>query len=136
MRRYLRLAVLALMCASIFSIRIRGIDRHFWLLEDQIRDWSIALGPITSLPLVRSGLPPRRVARLALASDTLSITTMEIMDTLIVVLIPGALNAGLGDTLFWGSLAVALVVAGVFAFPVNRWLIERGKGHAVIHGLH
>jgi hypothetical protein len=91
---------------------------------------------LTSLPLVRSGLSPRRVARLALASDTLSITTMEIVDTLIVVLIPGALNAGLDDPLFWGSLAVALVVAGAFAFPVNRWLIARGKGHAVIHGLH
>ena len=91
---------------------------------------------LTSLPLVRSGLPPRRVARLALASDTLSITTMEIVDTLIVVLIPGALNAGLGDPLFWGSLAIALLLAGAVAFPVNRWLIERGKGHAVIHGLH
>ena len=90
---------------------------------------------LTSLPLVRSGLPPRRVARLALASDTLSITTMEIVDTLIVVLIPGALNAGLGDPLFWGSLAVALLLAGAVAFPVNRWLIARGKGHAVIHGL-
>ena len=82
---------------------------------------------LTSLPLVRSGLPPRRVARLALASATLSITTMEIVDTLIVVLIPGALNAGLGDPLFWGSLAVALLLAGAVAFPVNRWLIARGR---------
>jgi hypothetical protein len=88
---------------------------------------------LTSLPLVRSGLPLRRVAPLAFASDTLSITTMEIVDTLIVVLIPGALNAGLADPLFWGSLVVALLLAGAFAFPVNRWLIKRGKGHAVIH---
>jgi hypothetical protein len=91
---------------------------------------------LTSLPLVRSGLPLRRVAPLAFASDTLSITTMEIVDTLIVVLIPGALNAGLTDPLFWGSLIVALLFAGAFAFPVNRWLIARGKGHAVIHAYH
>jgi hypothetical protein len=91
---------------------------------------------LTSLPLLRSGLPPRRVAGLALASDTLSITTMEIIDTLIVVLIPGALDAGLGDPLFWGSLAVALVLAGAAAFPVNRALIRRGKGHAVVHAYH
>ena len=61
---------------------------------------------------------------------------MEIVDTLIVVLIPGALNAGLGDPLFWGSLAVALVLAGAAAFPVNRRLIARGKGHAAVHAYH
>lgn len=76
------------------------------------------------------------MASLAVASDTLSITTMEIVDTLIVVVIPGALNAGLGDPLFWGSLAAALVLAGGAAFPVNRRLIARGRGHAVIHGAH
>jgi hypothetical protein len=91
---------------------------------------------LTSLPLLRAGLPVRRVGRLALASDTLSITTMEIVDTLIIVLIPGALAAGLGDPLFWGSLAVALLIAGGFAFPVNRWLLARGKGHAVVHQYH
>jgi hypothetical protein len=91
---------------------------------------------LTSLPLVRSGMPLRQVAPLAFASDTLSITTMEIVDTLIVVLIPGALDAELGDPLFWGSLAVALVIAGVAAYPVNRRLIARGKGHAVMHGRH
>jgi hypothetical protein len=91
---------------------------------------------LTSLPLVRSGMSAGQVAPLAFASDTLSITTMEIVDTLIVVLIPGALDAGLTDPLFWGSLAVALVVAGLAAYPVNRILIARGKGHAVIHGLH
>jgi hypothetical protein len=78
----------------------------------------------------------RRVAPLAFASDTLSITTMEIVDTLIIVLIPGAIAAGLGDPLFWGSLAVALLIAGAFAFPVNRWLLARGKGHAVVHQYH
>ena len=91
---------------------------------------------LTSLPLLRAGLSPRRAAPLAFASDTLSITTMEIVDTLIIVLIPGAMAAGLGDPLFWGSLAVALVIAGVFAFPVNRWLLARGKGHAVVHQYH
>jgi hypothetical protein len=91
---------------------------------------------LTSLPLVRSGMPLRLVAPLAFASDTLSIATMEIVDTLIVVLIPGALDAELTDPLFWGSLAVALAVAGLAAYPVNRRLIARGKGHAVMHGLH
>jgi uncharacterized protein DUF4396 len=91
---------------------------------------------LTSLPLLRAGLSVRRAAPLAFASDTLSITTMEIVDTLIIVLIPGAMAAGLGDPLFWGSLAVALLIAGVFAFPVNRWLLARGKGHAVVHEYH
>src|SRR4051794_38161841 len=86
---------------------------------------------LTSLPLLRAGMGVRQVAPLAFASDTLSITTMEVVDTLIVVLIPGAMAAGLGDPLFWGSLAFALLVAGACAFPVNRWLLERGKGHAV-----
>ena len=93
---------------------------------------------LTSLPLLRSGLPPRAVARIAFASDTLSITTMEAVDNAIVVAIPGAIDAGLGTSLFWGSLAFSLVVAGAFAVPVNRWLIGRGKGHAVVHetGVH
>ena len=91
---------------------------------------------LTSLPLLRAGLALRRVAPLAFASDTLSITTMEIVDTLIVVLIPGAMAAGLGDPLFWASLAVALLIAGACAFPVNRWLLARGKGHAVVHQYH
>ena len=91
---------------------------------------------LTSLPLLRSGLPLRRVAPLALASDTFSIATMELVDTLVVVLVPGALDAGLGEPLFWGSLAAALVLAGVAAYPVNRHLIARGKGHAVVHAHH
>ena len=91
---------------------------------------------LTSLPLLRSGLPPRRVAPIAFASDTASITTMEIVDNLFVILVPGTLAAGLDDALFWWSLAVSLVIAGAFAFPVNRWLIARGRGHAVVHGHH
>jgi len=93
---------------------------------------------LTSLPLLRSGLALSAVIPIALASDTLSIATMEIVDNLIMVLVPGAMDAGLDSLLFWGSLAFALLVAGVVALPVNRWLIARGKGHAVVHqtGVH
>jgi hypothetical protein len=91
---------------------------------------------LTMLPLLRSGLSLATVLPLAFASDTLSITVMEIVDNLIIVLIPGAMDAGLTSALFWGSLAFALAVAFVAAFPVNRWLIARGKGHAVVHEYH
>ena len=88
---------------------------------------------LTSLPLLRAGLALAAVVPIALATDTLSIATMEVIDNAIVLVVPGALDAGLGDLLFWGSLSFALVAAGVAAFPVNRWLITRGKGHAVLH---
>ena len=91
---------------------------------------------LTMLPLVRSGMAFGAVLPLAFASDTLSITVMEIVDNLIIVVIPGAMDAGLGSLLFWGSLAFALAVAFVAAFPVNRYLISRGKGHAVVHKHH
>lgn len=91
---------------------------------------------LTSLPLLRSGLPLATVVPLALASDTLSITTMEIVDNAIMLLIPGAMEATLSDPGFWLALAVALVIAGACAFPVNRWLLARGKGHAVVHQYH
>jgi hypothetical protein len=91
---------------------------------------------LTMLPLLRSGLALASVLPLAFASDTLSITIMEIVDNLIMVVIPGAMEAGLASLLFWGSLAFALAVAFVAAFPVNRWLIARGKGHAVVHEYH
>lgn len=91
---------------------------------------------LTSAPLLRAGMPPRRVAPMALASDTASITTMEIVDNLFILVVPGALAAGLTDALFWWSLAVALLIAGAFAWPVNRWLIARGRGHAVMHAHH
>ena len=91
---------------------------------------------LTMRPLIASGIGYRRAVRTALAADTVSITTMEIMDTLIVLLIPGAMAAGLLDGLFWGSLALSLAVAFVVALPVNRWLIARGLGHAVVHGQH
>jgi hypothetical protein len=91
---------------------------------------------LTSLPLLRSGMSLRQTAPLAFASDTASITTMEIVDNLFIVVVPGALAAGLGDPLFWWSLIVSLLIAGVVAFPVNRWLIARGRGHAVVHAHH
>ena len=93
---------------------------------------------LTSLPLIRAGLALSAVVPIALASDTLSIATMEVVDNAIVLAIPGAMEAGLGSLLFWGSLAFALVVAGAVAVPVNRWLIQRGKGHTAVHetGIH
>jgi hypothetical protein len=93
---------------------------------------------LTSLPLLRAGLALGAVVPIALASDTLSIAVMEVVDNAIVLAVPGALDAGLGDVLFWGSLAFALAIAGAAAFPVNRWLIARGRGHAAVHrtGIH
>jgi len=91
---------------------------------------------LTMLPLLRSGLALGRVLGLAFAADTISITIMEIVDNAIMLAIPGAMHAGLTSPLFWGSLAFALIVAGAAAFPVNRWLIARGRGHAVVHEYH
>ena len=93
---------------------------------------------LTSLPLLRAGFALGAVVPIALASDTLSIAVMEIVDNAIMLVIPGAIEAGVDTWLFWGSLSVALVIAGVFATPVNRWLIARGKGHAAVHetGVH
>jgi Domain of unknown function (DUF4396) len=90
----------------------------------------------TAVPLLRSGLALAAVVPIALASDTLSITVMEIVDNAIILVVPGAMEAGLADVLFWGSLAFALAVAWVAAFPVNRWLIARGRGHALVHAHH
>ena len=91
---------------------------------------------LTSLPLLRSGMALAAVIPIALASDTVSITIMEIVDNAIILLIPGAMDAGLDDLKFWASLAVALLIAGAAAYPVNRWLLARGKGHAVVHQHH
>jgi hypothetical protein len=91
---------------------------------------------LTMIPLVRSGLPFGKAVGLALAADTASITVMEIVDNAIMLVIPGAMDAGLSSPLFWGSLAVSLVIAGAAAYPLNRYLIARGRGHAVVHGHH
>src|ERR671922_318898 len=91
---------------------------------------------LTMLPLLRAGLALGAAIPLAFASDTLSISVMEIVDNAIILVVPGAMEAGLDEILFWGSLAFSLVVAFAAAFPVNRWLIARGKGHAVVHAHH
>ena len=91
---------------------------------------------LTMLPLIRAGLAIRAVLRRALAADTASITIMEIVDNAIMLIIPGAMDAGLDTALFWGSLAASLAIAGAAAFPVNRTLIRRGRGHAVVHAHH
>ncbi|MEA2194665.1 MAG: hypothetical protein QOG42_1099 [Solirubrobacteraceae bacterium] len=91
---------------------------------------------LTSLPLLRSGMTLAAVAPLALASDTISIGIMEIVDNAIVLAIPGAMEATLGDVGFWAALAAALLLAGAAAYPANRWLLARGKGHAVVHAHH
>ena len=91
---------------------------------------------LTLLPLRRSGMTTLAALRVAFAADTVSIAIMEVVDNLIMLAIPGAMDAGLGEPLFWGSLAGALVIAGAAALPVNHWLISRGRGHAVVHGHH
>ena len=91
---------------------------------------------LTLRPLLGGGLSLAQAARLAFAADTLSILVMEIVDNAVMLAVPGAMGAGLGNGLFWGSLAVALAVAFAAAYPVNRWLISRGRGHAVIHSHH
>ncbi len=91
---------------------------------------------LTSWPLLRSGMPVREVAPIAFASDTISITIMEIVDNAIMLLIPGAMAATLDEIGFWAALAAALLIAGAAAYPANRWLLARGKGHAVVHQHH
>jgi hypothetical protein len=91
---------------------------------------------LTSLPLLRSGMALAAVIPIALASDTISITIMEIVDNAIIVLIPGAMETTLSDLGFWASLAGALLIAGAAAYPANRWLLARNKGHAIVHQHH
>jgi hypothetical protein len=91
---------------------------------------------LTMLPLVRSGLGVAAAIPLALASDTISIAIMEVVDNAVMLAVPGAMDAGLDSAGFWGALAFALAVAFAAAVPVNRWLIARGRGHAVVHAHH
>lgn len=91
---------------------------------------------LTIRPVLAAGLSLGPAVKVALAADTLSILTMEIIDNAIMVGVPGAMDAGLGSFLFWASLAFSLALAFVVTVPVNRWLIGRGKGHAVMHEFH
>ena len=91
---------------------------------------------LTMLPLLRGGVALAAAIPVALAADTISITIMEVVDNAIILVIPGAMEAGLTDLLFWGSLVVSLLIAGVAAYPANRYLIARGRGHAVVHAYH
>ena len=91
---------------------------------------------MTLRPVILAGVPPRRAMRLAAASDTVSIATMEFVDNAFILLVPGAIAAGLSDGLFWWSLLVSLAIAFLLTVPVNRWLIVRGRGHAVLHAVH
>jgi hypothetical protein len=93
--------------------------------------YSLTIGPV-----LNAGVPFKAALKVALAADTLSITVMEIVDNAIMLLVPGAMEAGLASWLFWASLAFALAVAFVLTVPVNRWLIGRGRGHAVVHEYH
>ena len=91
---------------------------------------------LTALPLLRAGIPTAEALKLAFVADFASITIMEFVDNATMLLIPGVMDVGLADPLFWGSMAGALALAAVAAFPVNRWLIARGQGHAIIHARH
>ena len=91
---------------------------------------------LTMRPLLAGGIAFAQAVRLALAADTISIAIMEIVDNAVIVAIPDAMDAGLDEPLFWGSLVFSLLVAGAVAFPVNMWLIRRGRGHAVVHDQH
>ncbi|MGZ4631613.1 MAG: DUF4396 domain-containing protein [Actinomycetes bacterium] len=93
--------------------------------------YSLTVGPV-----LRAGVPFSRAVRVSLAADTVSIAVMEVMDNAVVLTVPGAMDAGLGDVLFWCSLALSFVVAFCVTVPVNRWLIGRGRGHAVVHAYH
>jgi hypothetical protein len=91
---------------------------------------------LTMRPVLSAGLSLGQAVRIAFAADTLSITVMEVVDNAFILAIPGAMDAGLGSLLFWTTLAAALVIAFVVTVPVNRWLIGRGQGHAVVHQFH
>ncbi|WP_432280609.1 DUF4396 domain-containing protein [Streptomyces luomodiensis] len=91
---------------------------------------------LTMRGVLRAGLPVRQALKVALAADTVSIAVMELIDNVVMVGVPGAMDAGLSQALFWLSLAFSLVLAFVLTTPVNRWMIGRGKGHAVVHAYH
>jgi hypothetical protein len=135
--------------ATIHCLTGCAIGEVLGLMVATALDWSnaasIALAVVLAFgfgyglslrPIVAAGVPLGRALPVALAADTISIATMEIVDNGIVLAVPNAMDAGLLDLLFWWSLALGLVVAFVAAFPVNRALIAGGRGHARVHHLH
>jgi hypothetical protein len=107
--------------------------------------WTIALAvalaflfgyALSTLPLIKTGLRFAAALRVVLAADTLSIATMEVVDNAVMALIPGAMDAGLVNVMFWLGMMIALTVAFVAAYPVNRWMLQRGRGHALTHQYH
>lgn len=114
-----------------------GLNWSNWATEALTIPLAFLFGySLTMRPLLKHGIALPKVVRIALASDSLSIVTMEIVDTLIILLIPGALAAGPATALFWLSLLASLLIAFIFAVPVNRYLISKGRGHAVVHQYH
>jgi hypothetical protein len=91
---------------------------------------------LTVRGVLRSGLDLRSAMKVALAADTASIAVMELIDNGVVLLVPGAMDAGLGSWLFWATLALSLGIAFVVTTPFNKWMIGRGRGHAVVHAYH
>lgn len=144
-RALTRLAVVATAhCLTGCAIgEVLGLAIGTWLGWRNLPTIALAVGlafvfgyAFTAVPLMRAGLPLRRVIGLALAADTVSISVMEVVDNALMLTIPGAMDAGLSNVRFWGSLAVALLVAFLVTVPINRALIARGRGHAVIHANH
>lgn len=140
-----RLAVSAtLHCLTGCAIgEVLGLVIGTWLGWGNLATIGLAVGlafffgyALAMLPLLSAGLGLSAAFRLALAADTVSITVMEIIDNAVMLLIPGAMDAHLTDAFFWGSLGVSLAIAFAVTLPINRWLISRGSGHAIVHRLH
>ena len=112
-----------------------GLDNFQTILLATVLAFLFGYG-LSTLPLLKSGMPIKKALTLVLLADTLSIATMEVVDNLVVVFIPGAMDAGLNTVLFWASLALSLVVAIFAAVPVNRYLLTKNKGHALTHQHH
>ncbi|MET8054810.1 MULTISPECIES: DUF4396 domain-containing protein [unclassified Streptosporangium] len=91
---------------------------------------------LTMRGVLKAGLDMRQALKVALAADTVSIAVMEIIDNTVMLTVPGAMDAGLASVLFWAALAFSLALAFVLTVPVNRWLIAKGRGHAVVHAYH
>lgn len=122
---------------------ITGLIIGTWFGLENVTTIVISIGlaflfgySLSILPLLKAGVPFTKAAKIILAADTLSIATMEIVDNGVMASIPGAMNAGLVNPVFWIAMVIALIVAFMAAYPVNRYLLQRGKGHALVHSYH